>query len=138
MTQPTHDSELTDVYPEATEGRVKTSNTPLPEKSKIISKNIDGSLEYERFKQNTREAQAVKIEDNLFGRIVFFVVGIFALSFADRLYGWALPIISYILKAVVAIFISLLLYYTVRLIQISRASKRYKKSRKDQTKSPNL
>ena len=30
MTQPTHSSEVTDIYPEATEGRVKTSNAPSP------------------------------------------------------------------------------------------------------------
>ncbi|MBR2695789.1 hypothetical protein IKE86_02690 [Candidatus Saccharibacteria bacterium] len=118
------------IYPEATEGRLQTSSAPQPDEQKIISANIDGSPEYEAFKQNVREAKSVQMEDNLFGRIVFFVIGIVMLAFSERLYGWRIPIISYILKGVAAIFIIFLIYYTVRQIQISLASRRYKKNRK--------
>lgn len=123
------------IYPEATEGRIKTSDTPPPEEPKIISANIDGSPEYEDFKQNVREAQSVKLEDNLFGRIVFFTIGLFALAFADKLYGNFLPIIGIIIKIVAAIFAACLVYYVVRQIQISRASRKYKQFRKEQDKT---
>lgn len=118
------------IYPEATEGRIKTSDTPPPEEPKIISADVEGSKVYEDFKQNLREAQSVKLEDNLFGRIVFFTIGLFALAFANKLYGTFLPIIGIIIKIVAAIFALFLLYYVVRQIQISLASRRYKKQRK--------
>lgn len=119
------------IYPEATEGRVKTSDTPLPEESKIISADVEGSKAYEDFKQNVREAQATRLDDNLYGRIVFFTIGLFALAFANKLYGTFLPIIDIIIKIVAAIFALFLLYYVVRQIQISLASRRYKKNRKE-------
>ena len=118
------------IYPEATEGRVKTSNTQRPDEAKIISADVEGSKKYENFKQNVREAKSVQLEDNLFGRIVFFTIGLFALSFADKLYGTFLPIIGIIIKIVGAIFIVLLVYHVIRQIQISLASHRYKKNRK--------
>ena len=118
------------IYPEATEGRLQTSSAPQPEEQKIISANIDGSPEYEAFKQNVREAKSVQMEDNLFGRIVFFVIGIVMLAFSERLYGWRITAISYIIKGVTIIFIVLLIYYVIRQIQISLASRRYKKNRK--------
>ena len=122
------------IYPEATQGRLQTSSTPQPDEQRIISANIDGSPEYETFKQNIREAKSVQMEDNLFGRIVFFTIGTVMLAFSDRLYGNFVPIISYILKAVALIFAVFLIYYVVRQIQISLASRRYKKFKKQQNK----
>ena len=119
------------IYPEATNGRLQTSSTPQPEEQRIISANIDGSPEYEAFKQNAREAESVRMEDNLFGRIVFFTIGTVMLAFSDRLYGWYLPIINYILKGVAVVFAVFLVYYVVRQIQISLASRKYKKNRKE-------
>ena len=122
------------IYPEATQGRLQTSSTPQPDEQRIISANIDGSPEYETFKQNIRDAKSVQMEDNLFGRIVFFTIGTVMLAFSDRLYGNFVPIISYILKAVALIFAVFLIYYVVRQIQISLASRRYKKFKKQQNK----
>lgn len=119
------------IYPNATRGRLQNATEPSPEEQRIISANIDGSPEYEAFKQNAREAKSVQMEDNLFGRIVFFTIGLFALAFANKLYGTFLPIIGIIIKIVAAIFALFLLYYVIRQIQISLASRRYKKNRKE-------
>lgn len=123
------------IYPNATNGRLQNTTLPAPDEQKIISANIDGSPEYEDFKQNVREAQSVKLEDNLFGRIVFFTIGLFALAFANKLYGNFLPIIGIIIKIVAAVFAACLVYYVVRQIQISRASRKYKQFRKEQDKT---
>lgn len=118
------------IYPDATHGRLQNSTEPQPDEQKIISANVDGSPEYERFKENLREAKSVQMEDNLFGRIVFFTIGTVMLAFSDRLYGWRLPVINYILKGVAGVFAIFLIYYIIRQTQISLASRRYKKNRK--------
>ena len=128
---PVNNNARPSIYPEATHGRLQTSSTPQPEEQRIISANLDGSPEYEAFKQNAREAESVRMEDNLFGRIVFFTIGTVMLAFSDRLYGWYLPIINYILKGVAVVFAVFLVYYVVRQIQISLASRKYKKNRKE-------
>jgi len=118
------------IYPNATRGRLQNATEPNPEEQRIISANIDGSPEYEAFKQNIREAESVRLDDNLYGRIVFCTIALFALAFADRLYGVFLPIIGWITKGVGLIFVSFLAYYIIRQIQIGLASRRYKKNRK--------
>ena len=118
------------IYPNATRGRLQNATEPNPEEQRIISANINGSPEYEAFKQNVREAKSVQLEDNLYGRIVFCTIALFALTFADRLYGTFLPVIGIIIKIVAIIFALFLLYYVVRQIQITLASRRYKKNRK--------
>lgn len=118
------------IYPEATEGRVKTSDTPLPEEQKIISRNVDGSKEYEDFKERARENELDTISHRFFGLSIFFVVAIVALAFSNAVYGWYLPYIKYILGAVAGIFLLIVIVFLIRQFRLRHASKKYKKQRK--------
>lgn len=119
-----------DLYPKANQGRLKMTDESLPEKAAIISKNVKGSDEYERFEQKMREAKAVELDDRLVGRIIVCTVGVFALGFVDYLYGRFLPVINYFVKGAALIFAGFLLYYLIRQLKISIDSRRFKKHRK--------
>ena len=118
------------IYPEATEGRIKTSDTPNPDEAKIISADVDGSKVYEDFKQRARLTTGDKLTRLFVWHAIFFIVTLSALTFSNALYGTFLPIISIIIRVVASLFAALLVFYVVRQIQISIASRRYKKNRK--------
>lgn len=123
-----------DIYHKASNGRLQ--NTTDPKESydnevRFVSKNVEGSEEYEREKQRWRMNEAVRLNDNFFVQIVFCTIAIAALIFADYLYGSFLPIVNYFVKAAALIFVALLVYFVVRQVKISRESREFKKRNKD-------
>lgn len=118
------------IYPEATEGRVKTSNTQRPDEARIISADTEGSKTYEDFKQRARLTTLDRLTNRFVWIAVFLTVAISALTFSNALYGNFLPIIGIIIKALTGLLAALVLYYLIRRFLISLASRRYKKQHK--------
>ena len=125
-----HKSASDSIYPEANEGRLKTTDAPVHEEEKIISKNVKGSEDYERFEHNLREAKSIDLDDRLVGRAVFCTVGIAAIGFTDYLYGRFIPIVDYVFKGTVALLFAFLVYYLIYQLKISADERRYKKRNK--------
>lgn len=118
------------IYPEATEGRIKTSDTPLPEESRIISKNVEGSKTYEDFKQHARLSKLDKLTNRFVWCAIFLITATSALTFSSALYGRFLPIINVLVKVFAGLLAALIIYYFIRRLIISHASRRYKKQHK--------
>lgn len=118
------------IYPEATEGRVKTSNTQRPDEARIISADTEGSKTYEDFKQRARLTTLDRLTNRFVWIAVFLIVATSALTFSSALYGRFLPIINVLVKVFAGLLAALILYYFIRRLIISHASRRYKKNRK--------
>ena len=127
-----------EIYHKASSGRLKNTDNPEESHDEIhfISMNVEGSEEYEREKENWRESQSIGLSDRFPIRFVFATIAIFALGFANKLYGTFLPIISYFLYAVGGLLIVYLIYYVVRQSKISSDSRKYKKRDKNNPTPP--
>ena len=127
-----------EIYHKASSGRLKNTDNPEESHDEIhfISMNVEGSEEYEREKENWRESQSIGLSDRFPIRFVFATIAIFALGFANKLYGTFLPIISYFLYAVGGLLIIYLIYYVVRQSKISSDSRKYKKRDKNNPTPP--
>ena len=124
-----------EIYHQASRGRLQTTTDESKSYDEIhfISKDVEGSDELERSKQNWRLAESKRLDDNLFPQIVFCTVATVSLGYAFMLYGRFLPIIGTILAITGLISLGFMINYLVRQIKITIASHRYKKRRKNQS-----
>ena len=120
-----------DIYPEANQGRFKTTDAPVQEESKIISKDVEGSAESERMKENQRRNAAVRLDDKL-PRVILvcgILIGAFGfISSRSRGITQFFDPLVWIPLIILALFLA---YYLIRQLIIAIKSRNYKKKSKD-------
>lgn len=120
-----------DIYPDASEGRLKTAETSVREESKIITKDVEGSEEFERTKEYQRRNTSVRLDDRL--RVFIIVCGtlIGAFGFINSQSRGITRFFEPLVIIPAIVLISFLVYYLVRQISIAKKSRDFRKKRKD-------
>ena len=124
----------TNIYPEASQGRLKTTDAPASEESRIISKNVEGSEGSERTEEFIRRNDSIRLDDKLLKVILCVGTLIGAFAFISSKSNGLTDFFQYPLYGSVTIFVGFIVYYIVRRISIAKKSHDYKKKNQQNSK----